>query len=610
MASRVTAVISAVDKASPALGRISKAMGVLGAAAVAVGAIQLGRSFVRGMAAAAAESSKYESAAVRLAVALRNQGENTEENRREILAYSKELQTLSVATETQIVDAIAAAKAYGASTDAAKSLALAATELAGATGQDLDSAFRQVNRTLGGYAGELGEVIPELKNLTQAELQAGKAADVLLAKFKGAGAEGADTYAGAVNNLGSAFTGLQVTIGGPLLEVATEFLNSFLTPLVRDLDKSAGETDTFRASIIGLALAFVDLLKPIEVLANNAQTLIALLAVAAKGPQGQVAALLGGIKLLGDGLDLDTDKADALRISLEKLAATPPPTPGSSVKGEGSPPPPAPETTIAEAFVGPLEETLAEATSRLRDFYAEQDALRQLTLENQLEQTEEGTEARLEIEMEMIRARYDQEIRLAEDSTALIAQLEIAKSTALLAQKKKFLKAEKKLEDQRRKDLQNGQLQIANQTVAFFGTIFERSKAVAIAQAVIDTAAGVLKVQSVWAAYPPVAAALTALTVAIGAAQIAKISSASFADGGFVGGPRGAAVAATVHGGELILNEDQQEQIFSRGSEEITVAVEVGSNLSALAEELSVQVRRGTARLTATDLAGVRSVRA
>lgn len=70
--------------------------------------------------------------------------------------------------------------------------------------------------------------------------------------------------------------------------------------------------------------------------------------------------------------------------------------------------------------------------------------------------------------------------------------------------------------------------------------MFEIGKAASIANAVISTYEGVMNVWSKWAAYPPLAAALSAVTIATGVANVQRIKSTPF--GG--GSPGGGSVAA------------------------------------------------------------------
>ena len=89
----------------------------------------------------------------------------------------------------------------------------AAIELSAATGKTLDFSIRNLGKTLSGTTGLLSQAIPELKDLTKAELEAGAAADLVLKKFAGSEAAKLDTYAGVVKQLSNAFGDLQETFG-------------------------------------------------------------------------------------------------------------------------------------------------------------------------------------------------------------------------------------------------------------------------------------------------------------------------------------------------------------------------------------------------------------
>lgn len=73
--------------------------------------------------------------------------------------------------------------AMGAAKEEATDYVKAAVAMANATGRDANAAFQQLTKTLGGYAGELGEVIPEIKELTKEQLRSGGAVDLINEKF-------------------------------------------------------------------------------------------------------------------------------------------------------------------------------------------------------------------------------------------------------------------------------------------------------------------------------------------------------------------------------------------------------------------------------------------
>jgi hypothetical protein len=256
---RVVAVIEAVDRASPTLNRISGTLKSFGAIAAAVGTAAIGTALVGGLVAATRASATYEGATVRLGVALANQGENTREIRGDLLDYAAATTKLSLATEEQIIQGLAQAKTLGASNEVAKKLITTSTDLASATGVDMETAIRQVTRTLGGYAGELQEIFPQLKELSKEELRAGAAAEALAGVLAGAGAAGARTMEGAVNNLQSGLKQLGTTIGSGVRDAITLFLTDVVNPTIGQLTELENSFEAVRIGTLRTAAAIADL---------------------------------------------------------------------------------------------------------------------------------------------------------------------------------------------------------------------------------------------------------------------------------------------------------------------------------------------------------------
>jgi hypothetical protein len=173
-----------------------------------------------------------------------------------------------------------------------------------------------------------------------------------------------------------------------------------------------------------------------------------------------------------------------------------------------------------------------------------------------------------------------------------------------------FKKAELNLE--RKAAIQQVQLQntVAQGAIAAAAALFGQSKSLAIASAIMNT------YEAVTAAlksppYPPLSIPQAVAAGLFGLAQVANIRSTGMQAGGFVPGPRGAGdiVPTLLSPGELVLNEQQQSQLFG-GAQPITLELEIGPNLRQWADDVSVRVRRGAVRLVASELVGQRTVRA
>lgn len=145
-------------------------------------------------------------------------GNYSKQTSQEIQAFAKSLEGSTTFTDEAIMGQIAFAQQMGASVEQSKQIASAATDMATALDMDLNSAIRNISKTLGGYAGELGEVIPELKTLSMEQLQAGAGVDLLAKKFAGFAELEANTFSGKLEQISNLFTGVKQAIGQTVTE--------------------------------------------------------------------------------------------------------------------------------------------------------------------------------------------------------------------------------------------------------------------------------------------------------------------------------------------------------------------------------------------------------
>lgn len=119
----------------------------------------------------------------RLNTALRANNEFSQQASEDLQRYAAELQSVTEFGDELILNQLALAKSFGATNEQAKLIAETATGLSKEFGISLESATRNAARTLGGFAGELGEVIPELKEFTAEQLRNGEAITLLNNRF-------------------------------------------------------------------------------------------------------------------------------------------------------------------------------------------------------------------------------------------------------------------------------------------------------------------------------------------------------------------------------------------------------------------------------------------
>lgn len=202
-------------------------------------------------------AQEQEDAINRLNTSLQLSGAFSEQASRDLQDYASSLQQVTRFGDEAVLNQLALAKSFGATNTQAKQVVSAAADLAASFGIDLQSATRNVAKTLGGYAGELGEVIPELKNLTQEQLRAGAGVDLLASKFSGAARKEVLTFSGATQQLSNTFGDLLEEIGFIITK------NPIVLSGIKSLNKTFQDTiktvNTFRQNFN----VFDDLIEPL-----------------------------------------------------------------------------------------------------------------------------------------------------------------------------------------------------------------------------------------------------------------------------------------------------------------------------------------------------------
>ena len=172
--------------------------------------LKIGKDIGKGLIDAAI---KQDEAVQKLNQSLKTMGSFTEETSRDLQSFASKLQGVSIVGDEVILDQLAFAQAMGASVDQSKEVLKAAVDMSSALGIDLNSSVRNIAKTLGGYAGELGEVIPELKDLTAEQLKNGVGIQLLADKYQGFGIAATKTFKGAMTQMNNAFGDIKEKIG-------------------------------------------------------------------------------------------------------------------------------------------------------------------------------------------------------------------------------------------------------------------------------------------------------------------------------------------------------------------------------------------------------------
>lgn len=154
-------------------------------------------------------------------------------------------------------NAAAFASNLGLSENQIKDVLSAATDLAAATGQDLNSAVKTLSESYAGNVGQLGKLNPAIKNLTKEELANGEAVKLIQKQYEGFADTMANTFSGRDTQFANAFSDLQASVGG-IIQAAKFGLEGIL---IGPLNKITGWITENRETIIKVLYGLPDILK-------------------------------------------------------------------------------------------------------------------------------------------------------------------------------------------------------------------------------------------------------------------------------------------------------------------------------------------------------------
>ena len=200
--------------------------------------------------------ARQERATMAFTAALQTTGRAGSASANSLKAFSDQLAAMTGESDETILALETMLMTSGRTDDELKQIIETATDLSVATGKDLSSSVEQLNKTFGGTAGELGEVIPELKNLTKEQLAAGDAVDIIAGKYAGMGDVLADLTDTKLKNLGNSWENLMAAMGAsvatwldPVLVGITKIVAGWTTAIeerqrYNEIEKKSSEIKT------------------------------------------------------------------------------------------------------------------------------------------------------------------------------------------------------------------------------------------------------------------------------------------------------------------------------------------------------------------------------
>lgn len=165
-----------------------------------------------------------------------------------LLEQASALQRVSMFGDEQIIVQQAFLASLKFTEEQIKTIIPAAIDLSAATGIALDSAVRNLAKTYSGLQGELGELIPQLRELTSTELQQGEAVKVVSDLMGGQGKKQTETMTGSIQQMKMAAGDLAEELGEILAptvikvtKAITDFISSTDTDLISGQSKESLE---------------------------------------------------------------------------------------------------------------------------------------------------------------------------------------------------------------------------------------------------------------------------------------------------------------------------------------------------------------------------------
>lgn len=194
---------SGIDKLTSELNKFAKNNQTLNSLSKLNGAFQLTKGVVGGATSAlrtgtevikkvGAEMERLTEAAnvqikaeTQLAQAAKNNPYLDDNSVRQLKNYASELQALTAIGDETTIPLMAQLATAGRTQAEIQDIMSAALDVSASGTMSLESAVKNLNKTFSGLSGELGESIPEIKNLTKEQLKNGEAVKVIASQYKG-----------------------------------------------------------------------------------------------------------------------------------------------------------------------------------------------------------------------------------------------------------------------------------------------------------------------------------------------------------------------------------------------------------------------------------------
>lgn len=181
-----------------------------------------------------------------------------------LIAQAAQLQSKSIYGDETIIEQQAFLAALGLTERQIGATINAAVQLSAALGMDLNSATRNLAKTYSGLAGELGESIPALRNLTEEQMKAGGAIEYVNANYKGFAETAAQTGMGPLQQLKNSLGDLAEQFGMVLVPVIQK-----LATKLKEIAERFQQLSPAMREVVTIIAAFAASAGPLVVVVGN-----------------------------------------------------------------------------------------------------------------------------------------------------------------------------------------------------------------------------------------------------------------------------------------------------------------------------------------------------
>ena len=179
-----------------------------------------------------------------LSIAVENNPLVSADSIRALKNYASELQSITNYGDEELLPMMANLVSLGRTEAETMQIMSVAMDMSAGMGISLDTAITQLNATLNGNIGRLGQQNAELKNLTEEELKAGKAVEILGRKYKGMAENSVDTSKQLKNAIGD-----YKELLGATFNDAVKPMEQFFAKLITNINNAKKETLDYKNAL-------------------------------------------------------------------------------------------------------------------------------------------------------------------------------------------------------------------------------------------------------------------------------------------------------------------------------------------------------------------------